>query len=267
MISCKQTNKVAEQNNQSRQHWIISEELGEMLSLHNLEGAILIYDPQANVYHTNDTFWVKKGYLPASTYKIPHSLIALETELVKDQNFISKYDGEPRAFEIWNQDLTFKKAFQYSCVPCYQAIAVEVGVNRMNKYVSKLEYGEMAIDSSNLTSFWLVGESKISPLQQINLLQRLYSEELPIQKRNIHIVKDMMKEKERNGYQWSGKTGMVVLENTNQTWYIGFIEKDDNVYYFANHFQPTAIMETRELMRLRKVLSYQAFESLVSKLN
>jgi len=45
----------------------------------NVEGAILIYNSEDDTYYSNDYEWTKKGHLPASTYKITNSIIALET--------------------------------------------------------------------------------------------------------------------------------------------------------------------------------------------
>lgn len=49
----------------------------------NIDGAILIYDLQEDKLYSNDFEWSRKGKLPASTFKIPNSIIAIETGVVK----------------------------------------------------------------------------------------------------------------------------------------------------------------------------------------
>lgn len=48
----------------------------------NLEGGILIYDFQGDEYFSNSFEWAGKGKLPASTFKIVNSIIALENQVV-----------------------------------------------------------------------------------------------------------------------------------------------------------------------------------------
>lgn len=97
----------------------------------------------------------KKRNLPASTFKITNSIIALETGVVENDSTLLKWNGEKRRFKNWEQDLILRDAFHFSCVPCYQEIARKVGENKMNKFLKKLDYGNMKVDSSNLDLFWL----------------------------------------------------------------------------------------------------------------
>ena len=97
---------------------ITKPEFQSILDSADIQGAILIFDSEANEYYSNDFTWSEKGQLPASTFKIPNSMIALETGVVKNDSTLFKWDGAQRAFKIWEQDLLFRDAFKYSCVPC-----------------------------------------------------------------------------------------------------------------------------------------------------
>src|SRR3954463_3880174 len=80
--------------------------------------------------------------LPASTFKIPNSLIALETGVVGDPDKdIFKWDGVVRSIEPWNKDHTLRTAIAASVVPVYQEIARRVGAERMQKYLDLFDYG------------------------------------------------------------------------------------------------------------------------------
>src|SRR6187431_2465309 len=96
----------------------IKPEFGKILDSLGVKGAVLIYDIKNKTYYSNDFAWTKMEILPASTFKIPNSIIALETGVIKNDSVIFKWNGEKRNFKKWEEDLTFKKAFQVSCVPC-----------------------------------------------------------------------------------------------------------------------------------------------------
>ena len=104
----------------------------------DVKGTVLIFDPQKNTYYSNDFDRCDQGFLPASTYKIPNSIIALETGVVEDDSTLFKWDGEKRAMDIWERDLIFREAFHLSCVPCYQQIARGIGPERMNAHLKKV---------------------------------------------------------------------------------------------------------------------------------
>lgn len=134
---------------------------------HDLTGTILVYDPQEKTFYSNDFQKAEKGYLPASTFKIPNSIIALETNVMGSDTTVIKWDGKKRDFKDWERDLTLREAFQASCVPCYQEIALKIGTERMTSYLQKLNYNNMVVNNSTLDHFWLRGDSQISPYEQI----------------------------------------------------------------------------------------------------
>ena len=141
--------------------------LQTILDTAQVEGSILLYDLKNKTYHTNDLEWAHQGRLPASTYKIPNSIIALEIGIVTDDSTLFKWDGQERGLKIWEQDLIFRDAFHFSCVPCYQEIARKVGSERMNQYLTKLHYGDMKVDSSNIDVFWLEGIQRSANISRL----------------------------------------------------------------------------------------------------
>ena len=112
---------------------IVKSEFQSIVDSSNVKGSILIYDLQKDLFYSNNFDWAKIGRLPASTFKIPNSIIALETKVVENDSTLFKWNGEKRAYKIWEQDLIFRNAFQYSCVPCYQEIANKIGEKRMKE--------------------------------------------------------------------------------------------------------------------------------------
>lgn len=228
-----------------------------------VEGTILLYDPQAETYYSNDFAWARTGQLPASTFKIAHSMIALETGVMAHDSVIIKWDGEPKWVKSWEQDLSFRQAFQYSCLPCYQQLAPQVGIPRMTEWLAKLDYGSTFVpDSTNLDLFWVAGDWRITAFEQIDFLQRFYNHQLPISKRTEDLVKDFMILEQKPSYTLRGKTGWSIVDDHNNGWFVGYVESKDKVYYFATNVEPKEGFDMQNFNRIRKSLARGALEGM-----
>ena len=224
----------------------------------DLEGTVLLYDLQQDRYYSNDYKWAGKGHLPASTFKIVNSIIGLETGVVEDDSTLFKWNGEKRALKNWEQDLILRDAFHYSCVPCYQEVARKIGEQRMNEYLDKLDYGDIKVDSGNIDVFWLEGESRISPFQQIDFLKRFSTSELPISERTEDIMKQMMIMEANEKYVLRGKTGWSVRNGNNNGWFVGYVETTGGVYFFAVNVEPGEQFNMKFFPVIRKEVAYRA---------
>ncbi|HRA99426.1 MAG TPA: class D beta-lactamase [Ignavibacteria bacterium] len=227
-----------------------------------LIGSVLIFDPQSKIYYSNDFKRCSTGFIPASTFKIPNSIIALETGVAKDDSTVFKWDGKKKFLPQWEKDLILKDAFQFSCVPCYQQIAREIGTVKMKDYLKKFDYGNMIVDSSNIDTFWLTGESKISQMQQIDFLKKLYNLELPISVRTSEIMKRIMIIDENDLYKLSGKTGWAVSGENNLGWFVGYIETKKGIFYFATNVEPAIGFNMDEFAGIRKDITLKAFRKI-----
>mgnify|MGYP003673691970 FL=1 len=238
-ISCKENKGITTINKeQSANKNIIKPEFQSIIDSSDVIGSILIYDLNQDVYYSNDFEWSNKGNLPASTFKIANSIIGLETGVIENDSVIFKWDGEKKWLKNWEQDLILRDAFQFSCVHCYQEVARKVGSKRMNDYVSKLNYGNLEIDATNIDKFWLEGASRISQMQQIDFLKRLYNFELPISKRTESIMRNIMLIEETDQYKLSGKSGLSNNNGEYNGWFVGFVEFKNNTYLFATNLEP-----------------------------
>jgi beta-lactamase class D len=219
-----------------------------------VKGSILIYDSKNNTFYSNDFGWAKTGIIPASTFKIPNSIIALETGVVQNDSVVFKWNGEKRRFKKWEQDLTFQQAFQVSCVPCYQEIARKIGVKRMKSYLKKLNYNGMVFDTLTIDNFWLQGKSKFSQMQQIDFLQRLYFSKLPISTQTENILKNIMIIEKTKSYTLSGKTGWGMRNEMDNGWFVGYLETNNSAYFFAlNVEMKNAVLEEFPAIRMNAV--------------
>lgn len=209
-----------------------------------VNGSIIIYDLERDRFYQHNPSRNNTAFLPASTYKIPNSLIALETEVIKDDVAVLTWDGIEKSLldgspiEEWNQDLNLRLAFKYSAIWFYQILARKIGYQRMQEFVSKIEYGNQNIGAKeDIDKFWLEGELRITPRQQIAFLRRLYQNELPFSQRTVDLVKDIMINEQTPNYVLRGKTGWDVSVTPNLGWYVGYLEQNDNVYFFATNLE------------------------------
>lgn len=239
-----------------------SQEFQSILDYADVKGSILIYDFQKNMYHSNDFAWANTGKLPASTFKIANSIIALETGVVENDSTLFKWNGQQRGLKVWEQDLIFREAFHLSCVPCYQDVARRIGSERMNYYLSKLEYGNMNVDSVNVDMFWLEGKSKISQFQQIDFLKRFYEKKLLISSRTQSLMKGLMVIQENEDYKLSGKTGWSIRDGNNNGWFVGFVETEKGTYFFTANVEPVGEFNQNSFIKARKEVVHKALEQL-----
>jgi beta-lactamase class D len=239
---------------------IVKEEFQTLIDSAFLNGSILIYDLEKDTYYSNNYIWCDEGKLPASTFKIPNSIIALELGIVNNDSSILKWDGENRWNQNWNQDLKFKDALRYSCVPCYQEIARQIGVERMIQHLVFLDYGNINVDSNNIDMFWLEGESKITQFEQIDFLKRFYEHQLPITVHTQSTMNKMMVITDTINYKLSGKTGWSVFNGINNVWFVGFIETNNKTYFFATNLEPKGDFDINQLVRKRKELTESAIK-------
>lgn len=198
----------------------------------DVKGTFLLYDLKKEEWTVYNPKRAKKGYLPASTFKIFNTLVGLETGVV-DTGMLIRWDGVRRWNADWNRDMKLKTAFQLSCVPCYQQIARKVGADRMKEWLQKTQYGNMDVQASNIDTFWLTGKSRISPFEQVDFLKRIYKADLPFAKSTVEQLQNIMIAERKDDYVLRAKTGWTTQGKLNIGWYVGYVEKSDNVYFFA----------------------------------
>ncbi len=162
--------------------------------------------------------------IPASTFKIANSLIALETGAVSGDDELFPWDGKPKAFKAWEQDLTLRQAIPASSVPVFQEIARRIGIARYENWLEKLEFGNGAT-GSDVERFWLDGPLTISAIEQTSFLAALALQQLPMSKRAQSIVRDMLRIETREGRTLFAKTGWCQATTPNIGWWVGWVER------------------------------------------
>ena len=218
----------------------------------NTKGAFVLYDLKNDRYLRHNPVRCRERFSPFSTFKIPNSLIGLDTKVVADAEFVIRWEPQKypmqsnwteAPFVHWKQDQTLRSAIKYSVVWYYRELAKRVGQERMKKYVSDFSYGNQDIsgglNSPNLfEAFWLNSSLRISTDEQIEFLKKFYAGKLPVAERSANIVKDILVLEKTDRYTLSGKTGGGSLPNGKSLgWFVGYVETNGNVYFFATNIE------------------------------
>lgn len=212
--------------------WRDDARIGEMFEKAGVSGTFVAYDVATGQYTGHDRQRASIRYVPASTFKIPNSLIGLDTGAVADVDEVLPYGGGPTFLPQWARDMPLREAIKVSNVPVYKELARRIGMPRMREGLRKLDYGNMNAGTT-IDTFWLEGPLKISAFEQVRFLGRLAQDKLPFSQPAMAAVREIVRQEgDANLY---AKTGWYVPEDRKEQigWWVGWVEKDGRVVAFA----------------------------------
>jgi beta-lactamase class D len=211
-------------------------ELAKLFQDRGVEGTIIISPLDGKTNYVHNTLRSETRVIPASTFKIPNTLIALEEGAIKSEKEVIKWDGKDKGFDPWNKDQTLETAFPLSCVWFYQELAKRIGNEKYMAHLKNLSYGNEKT-GPDITTFWLEGDLKISAEEQIDFLKRLYKESLPYSKGSMQLLKKLMIVEENPQYTIRAKTGWATRTDPQQGWYVGYVETKGQIWFFATNLE------------------------------
>ena len=208
----------------------------KVLKIYGVDGCFVLHNSKRGhtMMYKNNRYYT--GYLPASTFKIWNTLIGLETGVLSGPEHKYEWDGKKRYFRSWNKDHTLRTAFKNSVVWYYQKLAREIGPERMNSYLKKIGYGNLDT-SAGIDKFWLEGPMKITPVEQVKLLDKLLAGKLPFSQKNIDILKDIAVIQKGKDFTLYGKTGWAQFPDKNLGWLVGWVNQKGNDHIFATNVE------------------------------
>jgi beta-lactamase class D len=226
-----------------------------------VNGTFVLLDPRAGRALRHDPERARRRFLPASTYKIPHTLIALETgvasgaefPLVWDSNVASRQPWWPAA---WSRNQTLRSALRDSVIWYYQELARRIGSARMQLYVDRFAYGNRDI-SGGIDQFWLTGALRISAEEQADFLRRFYFGALGVSERATRIAKELLVMEETPTYRLSGKSGWAGLGDPSAPqlgWLVGYLERDGQVWFFATNIDIAKVEDAAARLSITKAI-------------
>jgi beta-lactamase class D len=198
-----------------------------------VRGAFVVYDLRGDTLTAVNLRRIDSAFLPASTFKIPNSLVALDRGAIRDAEDSIRWDGVERPIAAWNRTHTLRSAIRESVVWFYQELARRVGAARMRRSLRAIPYGNADI-GGGIDRFWLDGKLRISARQQAVFLARLHRGTLPFSPRSMDIVKDILVRERGDNYTLRAKTGWAGRVARQIGWWVGSVEfSDGRVYTFA----------------------------------
>jgi len=205
-------------------------EWGQHFSEADVAGTLVVVDerqsPAVTLVFNRDR--AVQRYSPASTFKIPHTLFALDAGAVADEFQVFKWDGKPRSFSGHNQDQTLRSAMRYSTLWVYQGFARQIGAARAGQYLRNANYGN-ADPSTTQGDYWVDGNLRISAVEQVAFLRKLFRNRLPFKLEHQRLVKDLMIKQATSDWILRAKTGW----EGRYGWWVGWVESPEGAVFFA----------------------------------
>ena len=185
---------------------------------------------------------------PASTFKVPHALIALEARVVPASGAPVKWDGSTQPFPSWQRDHSLESAIRSSVLWFFRRTAAAIGRDAMQDWLRKIGYGDDTF-AREVTSFWVNGDLVISPQEQLDFLARMFRYELPVSRASVDAVARALTMPAGTITNAAGahrfvtgwprgtilraKTGNTRVDNENVSWLVGQIDSRGRQYAFV----------------------------------
>lgn len=195
-------------------------------------GTMVVVDERSGDHLVHDAKRAAERLPPASTFKVPHLLFALDARIARDEFQVFPWDGVERAISEWNGDQTIRSSMRHSVVWVYQSFARKLGERREGGYLRRIGYGN-ADPSGGVDRFWLDGNLRISALEQVAFLQRLHRNALPFRVADQRLVKDVMIAEAGRSWILRAKTGWAGRRNPQVGWWVGWVEHPEGAVFFA----------------------------------
>lgn len=194
---------------------------------------------------------------PCSTFKVALALMGFDAGILEDKdnprwsfkpeyeaNFQSWYKPEMGIKYGWHGEHTPSTFMQNSVVWFSHQITQRLGKDKFQAYVNKLNYGNQDVSGTQgqddgLLNSWLETSLRISPREQVDLLEKMLAGNLNLSKEAQQMTAEIMikrdldgKQIEWDGWKLYGKTGGGTGCNR---WFIGWVEKGTDKIVFAQY--------------------------------
>lgn len=199
----------------------------EIAGVDPLRSALLIVRLEDGVTWSSGGDRVDRRFVAASTSKIPHTLIAIETGAVSGPEEWFEWDGQARFLPAWNKSQTLADAFRHSTVWIYQTITPRIGSEALRGWLAAFGYGNADTGApEDVTIYWLKGPLSISVREQVAFLTRLVRRDLPLSARTYDLAIPVMLAETGEDWRLHAKTGWYSSDDMQDTgWYVGWLEQ------------------------------------------
>ena len=212
--------------------WQENPKVAALFAAAGVKGTFVLYDVKSARAIGHDQTRAETRFIPASTFKIPNSLIGLSVGAVQSVAEPLPYGGQPQPYKQWERDMGLNEAIAMSNVPIYKELARRIGIERMRKGVALLEYGNQQIGDT-VDTFWLQGPLEISAVEQTQFLARLAQGTLPMESKVQQEVRGIVLLEQTPQWKLYGKTGWQNAPGAGVGWWVGWVERGGDIYSFA----------------------------------
>lgn len=217
-------------------------EWGNYFEKYEANGTLVVLDQRAPAATLNafnpDRAAIRLS--PASTFKIPHTLFALDSGAIADEFQVFEWDGIERSYAPQNEDQNLRSAIRSSALWVFEIVAKEIGEVRAREYLESVGYGNED-PSTEAGAYWVEGKLAISALEQVEFLRRLFYNELPFQKAHQLLIKDVLVLEAGRDWILRAKTGY----QGSHGWWVGWVEWPEGPVIFAlNIDTPNGMADT-----------------------
>lgn len=200
-------------------------------------GSFVLYDDKNDTWMIYNKEEAVTRLTPVSTYKIYDALLGLEAGIISPQSSLIAWDGQRYEYDLWNADQTLHSAMENSVTWYFQAIDRQAGFAAVKNYIREIGYGSQTA-AGDLSSYWTDSTLTISPVEQVEMLKKFYYNRFGFSPENINAVKDSIYLYTKGDSSVYGKTGTGKEKEKNTLgWFVGYIEQDERVYFFATSLQ------------------------------
>ena len=200
-------------------------------------GSFVLYDATEDTWQIYNKNYATTRISPASTFKIYSALFSLETGIITPEQSLIPWNGQNYIYDLWNANQTLESAMQNSVTWYFQALDQQASLSSIKKYVQEIGYGNQLVEG-DISSYWINSSLKISPIEQVEMLNKLYYNQFGFSPENIKAVKDSICLYSTDDGTLSGKTGTEEINGRNTSgWFIGYIEQNNHTYFFATNIQ------------------------------
>jgi beta-lactamase class D len=219
----------------------------------NLDGAFVLYDQNAGSTLRHNPARCAMRLSPCSTFKIPNTLIALDTGVADNENFLIPWNKERNPVQPWWKEMNLdwardhilSSAMRESVVWYYQELARRIGAARMEQYLSQFNYGNRDF-SGGIDQFWLTSTLAISADEQVAFLRAVRDRKFGVSEHAHSTLEKILLRDAGEGWVLRAKTGGGG-EKPSIGWLVGWVEANDNVYFFALNVLGEDAAEVREV--------------------
>ena len=204
------------------------------------EGSFVLYDSGNDTWNIYNMELATLRVSPSSTYKIYDALFGLEEGIITPEASFIQWNNEVYPFDAWNADQSLQSAMSNSVNWYFQTLDRQLGASALNAYIHRIGYGNEMI-GGDPSRYWMESTLKISPIEQVELMTKLYDNSFGFAPDNVNAVIDSIRLSSTSAGSLYGKTGTGRVNDQDVSgWFVGYVETADNTYFFATNIRANA---------------------------